>query len=144
MATTRASTPTNGSRTGSPRRTRLLAVAGAALAALAVWAIADPVAGVDLAVRQGPDATPQEIGPAAVVLVSVLAGLAAWAALAVLERLSSSARRDWTILAVAVLVLSLTGPIAAATTITGKAALAGMHLAVAAVLVPLLARSTRA
>jgi hypothetical protein len=144
MATTSTATPTNGSRTRSPRRTRVLAVAGAALAALAGWAIADPVAGVDLTVRQGPDATPQEVGPAAVVLVSVLAGLAAWAALAVLERISASAGRDWTILAGVVLVLSLTGPIAAATTTTGKAALAGMHLVVAAVLVPLLARSTRA
>jgi hypothetical protein len=99
-------------------------VAGAALAALAVWAIADPVAGVDLTVRQGPDAI-REVGPAAVMLVSVLAGLAAWAALAVLERISSSARRDWTILTVVVLALSLTGPIAAATTTAGKAVLAG-------------------
>lgn len=144
MATTRTSTPTNGSRTGSRRRTRVMAVAGAALAALAVWAIADPVAGVDLTVRQGPDATPQEVGPAAIVLVSVLAGLAAWGLLAVLERLRSGARRTWTVLAVVVLVLSLTGPVTAGTTTTSKVALAGMHLAVAAVLVPLLARSTRA
>jgi hypothetical protein len=43
-----------------------------------------------------------------------------------------------------VLVLSLTGPLTAGTTTTSKVALAGMHLAVAAVLVPLLARSTRA
>ena len=144
MATTSTTTPTNGPSTRSRRRTRAMAVVSAALAALAVWAVADPLAGVDLTVRQGTDASPQEVGPVAVVLVSVLAGLAGWASLAVMEWLRPAAGRNWTILAGAVLVLSLTGPIAAGTTTAGKVALAGMHLAVGVVLVPLLARTTRA
>jgi hypothetical protein len=144
MATTRTTTPENDSTTWSRRRRRVLGVAGAVLAALAVWVVADPLAGVDLTVRQGTDASPQEVGPAAVVLVSALAGLAGWALLAVLEQLGSRAGRLWSILAVVVLVLSLTGPMAAGTTTASKLALAGMHLAVAAVLVPLLGRSTRA
>jgi Family of unknown function (DUF6069) len=143
MATTRSAIPTSSPATRSRRRTRVLAVVGAALATLTVWVVADPLAGVDLTVRQGSGASLQEVGPAAVLLVTVLAGLAGWALLAFLERRSSSAGRTWTVLAVVVTVLSLTGPLTAGTTTASKAVLMGMHLAAAAVLVPLLARSAR-
>jgi hypothetical protein len=144
MATTRSAIDRSSHSSGSRRRTRVLAVVGAALATLAVWVVADPLAGVELTVRQGSGASLQEVGPAAVLLVTVLAGLAGWALLAFLERRSSQAGRTWTVIALVALVLSLTSPLLAGTTTASKAALAGMHLAAAAVLVPLLARSARA
>ena len=119
------------------RRTRPLAVLGAAAAALTVWAVAGPLAGVDLRVRFG-SATVQHVGPATVAIVSILAGLAAWALLAALERFTPRARAVWTAIALAALALSLAGPLSSGTTTATKVALAGMHLAAAAVLIPML------
>jgi hypothetical protein len=115
-------------------------VVGAAAAALAVWALAEPLAGVDLTVRTG-GRDKQQIGSDEVVLVSLLAGLAGWALLDLLERFTAHAREIWTATALVVLVLSLLGPLGAAVTVAATVALAGMHLAVGAVLIPLLARS---
>ncbi|GAA4572749.1 DUF6069 family protein [Planotetraspora kaengkrachanensis] len=112
---------------------RLVVVAGASAAALAIWALAGPVAGIDLTVRlNGAD---QQVGAGAVVAASLAAGLAAWASLALLERLTNQARRMWTVIAAVVLVFSLTGPLGAVGA-AGTAVLACMHLAVAAVLIP--------
>ncbi|WP_424533326.1 DUF6069 family protein [Sphaerisporangium viridialbum] len=127
-------------RTGRTAARRPLTVAGATVAALAVWALADPVAGIDLAVRAG--GAVQSVGPASVAMASLVAGLAAWALLASLERLTSRPGLIWTIIAFAVLVLSLLGPLGAVGT-ASTLALAGMHLVVAAVLIPGLGRSAR-
>jgi hypothetical protein len=76
-----------------------------------------------------------------VVIASLLAGLAGWALLVVLERFGRRPRRTWTGIAVVVLALSLGGPLGngvhTATTITP----AGMHLAVGAVLILALRRT---
>ena len=125
-------TPARLPRTGRDRRARLLAVVGAAAASLAVWAIAGPLAGVQLRVHLGPRTEP--VGPAAVIIASILAGLAAWALLALLERFTPRARAAWTGTALAALALSLAGPLSSGTTTGGKLALAGMHVAAAAVL----------
>ncbi|GAA5180663.1 hypothetical protein GCM10023322_13470 [Rugosimonospora acidiphila] len=127
-----------GSRPRSGPRDRMLAVAATAVATLTVWAVAGPLAGVRLAVDSGGDV--YRVGPAEVVVVSLLVGLAAWALLAVLERFSRRARGIWTAIALAVLVLSLAGPLGGATT-TATVSLMCMHLAAAAVLIPLLART---
>jgi hypothetical protein len=111
---------------------RLIVVAGASAAALAIWAVADPLAGVDLTVRLS--GAEQHVGAGAVVAASLVAGLAAWASLALLERLAERARRIWTVIAVVVLALSLTGPLGAVGA-ASTVALACMHLAVAAVLI---------
>ena len=74
------------------RRVRALAVLGATAAALAVWVVAVPLAGVDLAARTG--ATEQPVGPGAVAVSALLAGLAAWALLAVLERFTHGPGRS--------------------------------------------------
>ena len=124
----------------SRTRIRSLAVLGAAVAALAVWALAE-LLGVDLQV-QGRQGQLEAVGPAAVALSSVLAGLAGWAALAVLERFTGHARTAWTLLAGVVLALSMVGPLTGGVTAGAKAALALMHLAVAVVLVPALRRSS--
>lgn len=128
---------------GTIRRTQAIAVVAATGATVAVWAIAERLAGVDLTVRTGSGVGTQQVGPAAVVIVSLLAGLAGWALLAVLERFTRHAGLVWTIVALAVLVLSLAGP-AGAVTAAAKLALACMHLAAAAVLIPTLARTSSA
>lgn len=123
-------------------RTRALTVGGAVLAALAVWAIAGPVAGIDL--RVAPDGqTPHTVGPAMVALSSLTAGLAAWGLLALLERVTARATRVWTVTALIVLAASMLGPPAAVST-AALVGLAAMHLVVAAVLVPVLPRTALA
>jgi hypothetical protein len=107
-------------------------VAGATLAAVAAWAVATHVAGVDLAVGRGHGRT--VIGPGAVVAASLIAGLAAWALLAVLERtVRLRAGRVWTLLALVVLVGSLLGPLGAVDIASGVA-LAAMHVTVGIIL----------
>jgi hypothetical protein len=138
--TTPTRTTTGGAR--PTRRARLVAVLGATAAALGVWALAGPLLGVDLTVRTSADAATQHIGPVAVTLVGVLVGLAGWGTLALAERRTPArARTGWMILAVAVLAVSLAGPITSATTTAATIALLGMHLTVAAVLIPGLART---
>ncbi|MFC4117955.1 DUF6069 family protein [Nonomuraea zeae] len=118
-------------------RRRLLTVIGTPVAALALWAVAVPVAGVTLTVQTG--GTPQTTGPVAVMVASLLAGLAGWALLAVLERWTARPTRIWTIIALVVLALSLLGPIGSAVGTAATLVLLLMHLVVGAVLVPGLA-----
>ena len=129
--------PSNHHRT----RLRMLGVAGAVLAPLALWSIAVPVVGVDLSVRPGGGST-QTVGAGAILAVSLLASLLGWALLAVLERRSARARNLWTGVAVAVLLTSLAGPLTGATTATSKTVLALMHLSLGAVLIPALRHSS--
>ncbi|MEO3887767.1 DUF6069 family protein [Nonomuraea sp. B5E05] len=117
---------------------RLLTVLGASAAALAGWVLAVPVAGIALTARMGGGI--QQVGPAAVVVASLLAGLAGWALLAVLERFVPRAGRLWTIVALVVLALSLLGPLGSAAGTASALALVLLHLIVGAVLVPGLAR----
>jgi hypothetical protein len=122
------------------RRARFLAVIGAAAAALAVWAVARPAAG--LAVRLGTGPRTVHVGPASVAVASVLAGLAGWGLLALMERHAARARTVWTATCLIVLVVSLAGPLSAGVGGAAKAALACMHLAAAGVLIPVLARTS--
>ncbi len=142
MSTTNATAagmaPADG-RTRPSRRRRALAVLGAAAATLTVWAVAGPLADVDLRVHVGSGT--QHIGPATVAAVSILTGLAGWALLAALEHFTPRARAVWTATALAVLALSLAGPLSSDATTAAKVALTGMHLAAAAVLIPTLAGS---
>lgn len=120
-------------------RIRALGVAGAVLAAVAVWAIAVPLLGNQLTIRFGTGAA-QDIGLGYVVGASLVASLAAWGLLALLERRTARARRIWTGVAAVVLVVSLSLPLTAGTTPSATTALALMHVAVAAVLIPTLRR----
>lgn len=123
--------------------TRALSVAGATIAAVATWVAAVPVLGTQLLVRFGSGA-PQPIGIGFVVGLGLVGSLLGWGLLAVLERLTSRARAVWTAVAVVVLLVSFSLPITAATTNSTLAGLAAMHLAVAAVLIPALRRSSPA
>ncbi len=126
------------------RRVRLLAVALAALAGVAVWVVAD-VFGVD--VRQpafGVAQQSQALGAPFVAVVSALAALAGWGLLAVLERLTASARRVWTAIATVALLLSLGAPLSGhGVTASSRVTLVAMHLAVGAVVITLLRRSSQ-
>jgi hypothetical protein len=125
---------------GPRRRTRALAVVAATAATFTVWSVAVPFAGVDLTVRAGSGVQP--VGPVAVVVTTVLAGLAGWGLLAALERFVRPAVTVWTVVAVAVLVVSLAGPLGA-TSAAGIGTLVAMHLAAGAVLIPILRNSSR-
>ncbi|WP_431914690.1 DUF6069 family protein [Nonomuraea jabiensis] len=119
-------------------RRLLLTVIGAPAAALAVWALAVPLAGAALTVRTGGGT--QTIGPVSVIVASLAAGLAGWALLAILERRAARPGRVWTIIALVVLVLSLSGPLTSAVGLAATLVLVLLHLAVGAVLVAGLAR----
>ena len=103
---------------------------GAPLAALVVWGIAS-LADVSL-VAGNPPAT---VGPVSVVVVSVVVALAAWGVRAVFFRRH---RTGWFVTCGVVLLVSLLGPLGAATA-AATFFLALMHLAVAAVVIPGLA-----
>jgi len=78
-----------GRLTHQRRRTRLLAVVGSALAAVAVWAVAEFGLGINVREPAG------DVGAANVVFASVVASLAGWALLALLERVTARAARWW-------------------------------------------------
>lgn len=139
-APARHTTPRTG-KTRSRRLLRAIAVACAVLATATIWVIAVPVAAVQLSVRTGAHAADQHIGLAAIVTVSLLTGLAAWALLASLERFTTRPLRVWIMLAILTLVISLAGPLVEGTTVTTKLVLLGMHLAVGATVIPALAKT---
>ena len=133
--------------TTRPRRARALAVIATALAALAVWPITDPLLGIDLTAPTAPGSQElQPITPALVAGTSLVVALAGWALLALLERFTARPRTSWTAIAVLVGLLSLAGPLStiASTTVANGLSLALMHLAVAAVLIPILAGTSPA
>jgi len=123
--------------TGYRRPRRISSVLAATASSFPVWA---STAHLDLTIHR--NGTVQEIGPVAVVLSALFAGLAGWALLTLLERFTSRPRRNWTITAAVTLVLSLTGPLTQATNLTTTLALISMHLVVASVLIPSLARTS--
>ncbi|MEV4251627.1 DUF6069 family protein [Spirillospora sp. NPDC049652] len=107
-------------------------IATATASALAVWAVAVPLAGVELTVRAG-DAT-RTVGPLMIVVASVLAGLSGWILLAVLRRRTPRAHRVWPFVAPGVLAASLTGPFSNAVGASSALVLALLHLTVGIVI----------
>src|SRR6266566_7057562 len=106
---------------------RALGVAGATLAAVAVWALAITILSTSLVIRFG-DGAPQTIGIELVVIASLTSSLLGLGSLVVLEKFTSRARTIWTAVAIGVLLVSLSLPLVAGTTASTKAALALMHL----------------
>lgn len=122
---------------------RALVVLLAIVATLVVWAVEALLLGIDLRARPFPGVAAQVVGPPAIATATLLAGLAAWTLLVILERVGPSARTVWIAVAVVALLASLAGPLGGGVTASAAAGLACMHLVAAAVLVPLLARSAR-
>ncbi|MGC4748120.1 DUF6069 family protein [Micromonospora sp. DT201] len=84
-----------------------------------------------------------DIGLAPVVVIALLASLAGWAMLALLERLlPRTAQRIWTITALAVLLISFAPLVAPGMDSATRLALAALHVAVAAVLIPAMTPAT--
>ena len=79
--------------TSRPIRTRALSVGGAIVAAVAVWVVAVPLLGLHLVVRFGSGA-PQTIAVGFVVGATLIASLAAWGLLALLERRTAARSVD--------------------------------------------------
>jgi hypothetical protein len=128
----------NSAAPGAPVRTRTrsrrwLTVLLAVAVAVAVWTVAVPLLDLDLVARPGGGA-PQQIGLGAVTAVSLLAGLGSWLLLAVLEKWTRRARVIWRVIAVLVLVVSLLGPLSAASG-AAMAVLVALHLVVGGILV---------
>lgn len=108
---------------------RAATILGAIVANLVVWAIATYIGGVDLHV----DGT--EVGPVAVVIATLLAGLVAWGLLAFLERRSANAWTIWRNIALVALVISiLLGPLGADEAL-GKTTLSLMHAIAGAIII---------
>lgn len=120
---------------------RALVVVGAVIAAALVWFVAVPVLGASVTVPEGPGSTVRtELEFPLVVITALVAALAGWALLAVLERITTKALTVWTVIAIAVLVLTL--PYLPGFTVTERIVLGSMHLAVAGVLIPGLRAAT--
>lgn len=121
---------------------RVIGVAGATAAAVAVWVVGEPLLGNDLVVRQaGQDA--QDLGLGAIAVFALIPSLLGWALLAGLERVTSHAWRIWTAIAVTVLAASFLPIMGVEASGGSKAVLALTHLAVGAVLIPFFRRTTR-
>lgn len=121
------------------RRGRAAAALGAALATSTVWLVGHTL-GVDYVLRDSMgEAT---ISLPVVIVFTLVFGLLGWASLALLERFTRHARTAWTALAAAVALLSLLPLLPEHATAGTKVTLSLVHLTVAAVLVPVLRRTT--
>lgn len=127
----------------STRRARALAVAGAVAAALAVWAVGEPLLGHDLVVQQEGQ-EPRDLGAAAVGVFALVPSLLGWVLLAALERVTPLAGRIWTAAALALLAVSFLPVLGVEATGGSKAVLALAHVAVGAVLIPVFHRTATA
>jgi len=119
-------------------------MAAAMASAAAIWVVAELGLGMDLRAPSF-DGSLQTlpIRLQDVLLVSALLSFAAWGSVAVLERLTTRARKVWLVIAVAALVLSLGTPLAGTgASLTNRIVLMVMHLAVGSVLIPALYRTS--
>lgn len=128
---------------GVRRRRRITAVLAAVLGAVVMWALARYAFGVDLRSPAMGSQASYQINVGIVIALSAVASLAGWALLAVLERVTSRPRTIWTVVAVVVFLISLGGPQSGTGISTeNRLMLTLIHLVVAAVLIPTLARTS--
>ncbi|PWH06384.1 hypothetical protein DEO23_05260 [Brachybacterium endophyticum] len=105
-----------------------LSIVIALVAALLVWVLATPIAGLDL------HAGSFSVDPGAIIPAILMLGVLAWA-LRLALGFASRGAKIWTIIAVAVMVLSLLGPIVLGASGGALVALLAMHLLVGGVLI---------
>lgn len=125
------------------RAARARGVAAAVGAAIAAYFIIEAI-GLDLVTPVMSQGASYDVGPGSVTFVSLFAGLAAWAALALAEKVTRHPRRVWTILAMVGLIASMGGPFGGTDlAMSGRVGLATLHLVVAAVLISTIGRTAR-
>lgn len=136
MTDTLRSTTSAESRT-SPARPVWFVPACTVLGATAIWLVVAPLAGNELFVETG--GTTTEVSAASVVVGSAIGGFGAvalgWAA----RRWFPRPRRDFVVMTIVMMVLSLLSPATAATSMVTALSLCAMHLVVGAVAIPLVA-----
>jgi hypothetical protein len=99
---------------------------------------------VELRGAQPGAAEPADIVAVQVIAASVVWGLLGWALLALLERFTARARTIWMWIALVAFVLSFITPLTTASMTTGtRIALSIMHVAVAAVVIPVFLRTSK-
>ena len=128
---------------GRRRRTRALAVAAAVVSALAVWAVAELLLGIDLHEPPRSGLAPRDIGAINTVLAAAVASLGGWGLLALLERWTRRARTIWTAAAGAVFAVSLLPLAAPGLPAAQRSVLVVMHVVVAGVVIGMLRRTAR-
>ena len=120
---------------------RAAGAAGATGAAVTVWLLARDGAGLTL--RQpafSATGHPTHLAVGFVIATAAMASLAGWGVASLIGRSTRRPRATWVIIATAATALSLSMPFSGhGITVTQRVVLACMHLAVAAVLVPVLA-----
>lgn len=112
-----------------------ITVAVAVASTVVLWLLAR-LLGADLRVEQRSGQAPDRITLPFAVAVTLVVSLLGWATRAVLSRVTRRAAVAWTVVAVAVLPVSLLPVLIVGASGGTRAALAAMHLAVAAVLIP--------
>ncbi|GMA19615.1 DUF6069 family protein [Arsenicicoccus piscis] len=110
----------------------LVAVLATVVCAVITWTFCVALVGVDLTVGTGNQT--RIIGVVDVVVAALVAALAGFVAVALLQRVTGQARRSWTIVAVVAALASLLGPTSATTT-SAMWALISLHCVVAAVII---------
>ncbi|MGC9671060.1 DUF6069 family protein [Planosporangium sp. 12N6] len=140
-------TATTVSAARAERRTRRLvraaSVVGAACVTSVIFAIGK-AAGTEFTITDpGDNAVPHTFVLPEIAIITLIIGLAGWAALAVLERFTSRARIVWSILAAAVVLLSLPPIWIERATTDTRVLLAVIHVAVGVALIPMVRVSAR-
>ncbi|GIJ30017.1 hypothetical protein Vqi01_51790 [Micromonospora qiuiae] len=128
-------TSTSGSPMTTPVRVGALTVSGAVLATALLWTTAQ-VLGIELRVDPRNGRAPGVISLPFTATLTLAVCLLSWGARALLDRLTRRAPIIWTVLAVLVLLASFLPLLIVEATGAAKAILALMHVAVAAVLIP--------
>jgi hypothetical protein len=118
---------------------RAAVVAAAVISTMLVWLVAD-LLGLHASVTM--NETVQSISGITVAVATIVASVSAWLVKASLDRVLRNPTPAWLVIAIAVGLLSLTGPLTMATSAGAAAVLVALHLVPAAILVPGLA-STR-
>jgi hypothetical protein len=120
------------------RRRRALGIVAAVVVTLAVWLLGH-LAGADYWITDSQGTV--RIDAVVTAQVTVVLGLVGWGVLALLERLTRYGTTAWTVLAVLVVLASFVPIVLVEATTPTRVALAAVHLAVAAVLVPAFRRA---
>jgi len=120
------------------RRRRALGIVATLVVTLAVWLLGH-LAGADYWIADSQGTV--RIDALVTTQVTVVLGLVGWGVLALLERLTRYATTIWTVLAAVVVVASMIPIVLVEATTATRIALAAVHLAVGAVLVPAFVRA---